>query len=409
MKVTLVGAGSTVFANTLIADVLSFPELADGLTIALMDIDEERLRVTERVTRALDPTVRVEATLDRRVALDGADYVITMFQVGGYRPATVIDFEVPKRYGLRQTIGDTVGIGGIMRGLRTIPVLLDVCRDMEELCPDALLLQYVNPMAMLCWAVARASPIRCVGLCHSVQGTARELAADLGVPALEYVCAGINHLAFYLELKHDGRDCYPELRAKTDIPDWNRVRYEVLRHFGYFCTESSEHLAEYVPWFIKTARPELVEEFNIPLDEYLRRCEEQLARPVPEQPTVARSDEYGAHIILALETGTPFTFNGNVMNDGQIDNLPSCCVEVPCIADASGIEPQPVGALPPHLAALIRTNVNVQELTVEAALTGKREHVYHAAMLDPHTAAELSLYEIHDLVDELLAAHGQQG
>jgi alpha-galactosidase len=405
VKVTLIGAGSTVFARTLISDVLSFPELANDLMVALMDIDADRLRATERMTAAAG--VHVEATVDRRAALDGADYVFTMFQVGGYRPATVVDFEVPKRFGLRQTIGDTVGIGGIMRGLRTIPVLLDVCRDMEELCPDAWLLQYVNPMAMLCWAVGRASPIRTVGLCHSVQGTARELAADLGVDRLEYLCAGINHLAFYLELTHDARDVYPELRAKTDIPGWNRVRYEVLRHFGYFCTESSEHLAEYVPWFIKSARPELVEEFNIPLDEYLRRCEDQLAAPVPDRLAAERSDEYGAQIVHALETGTPFTFNGNVMNDGLIDNLPSCCVEVPCVADADGITPQPVGALPPQLAALIRTNVNVQELTVEAALSGDRSHAYHAAMLDPHTAAELSLPEIHELVDQLLEAHSQ--
>ena len=407
MKVTLIGAGSTVFAETLIGDVLSFPELREDLTVALMDIDEERVRATEYVAHKLDPNVRIETTLDRRAALDGADYVMTMFQVGGYRPATVIDFEVPKRFGLRQTIGDTVGIGGVMRGLRTIPVLLETCRDMEELCPDALLLQYVNPMAILCWAVARATPIRCIGLCHSVQGTARDLAADLGVDKLEYLCAGINHLAFYLELRHQGRDMYPELRAKTDVPDWNRVRYEVLRHFGYFCTESSEHLAEYVPWFIKSAQPGLIEEFNIPLDEYLRRCEEQLARPLPENLRIERSDEYGSHIIHALETGTPFTFNGNVMNDGLIDNLPYCCVEVPCIADGSGIAPEAVGALPPQLAALMRTNVNVQELTVEAALTENREHVYHAAMLDPHTAAELSLGQIHDLVDQLLEAHSQ--
>jgi alpha-galactosidase len=384
---------------------VSFPDLANGLTVALMDIDAERLRATERMTAAAG--VPVEATLDRRVALEDADYVLTMFQVGGYRPATVIDFEVPKRFGLRQTIGDTLGIGGIMRGLRTIPVLLDLCREMEEVCPDALLLQHVNPMAMLGWAAARASPIRTVGLCHSVQGTARDLAADLGVDRLEYRCAGINHLAFYLELTHRGRDVYPELRAKHDIPDWNRVRYEVLRHFGYFCTESSEHLAEYVPWFIKSARPELVEEFNVPLDEYPRRCEEQLARPVPTELAADRSDEYGAHIIHALETGEPFRFNGNVMNEGLIDNLPFCCVEVPCVADSRGITPEPVGTLPPQLAALIRTNVSVQELTVEAALTGSRDHVYHAAMLDPHTAAELPLREIHELVDELLEAHSQ--
>jgi alpha-galactosidase len=404
---TLIGAGSTVFARTLIGDALSFPELADGLTISLMDIDEDRLRATERMASTAGPNVTVEATLDSRAALDGADYVLTMFQVGGYRPATVTDFDVPKRFGLRQTIGDTLGIGGIMRGLRTIPVLLDVCGEMEDVCPDAILLQYVNPMAMLCWAVARASPIRTVGLCHSVQGTARDLAADLGVDRLDYRCAGINHLAFYLELTHRGRDVYPELRAKRDIPDWNRVRYEVLRHFGYFCTESSEHLAEYVPWFIKTARPELIEEFNVPLDEYLRRCEEQLARPVPDDLPAEPSDEYGAGIIHALETGEPFRFNGNVMNEGLIDNLPYCCVEVPCVADAGGITPEPVGSLPPQLAALIRTNVNVQELTVEGALTGSRDHVYHAAMLDPHTAGELSLGEIHALVDALLEAHGE--
>ena len=412
MKVTLIGAGSTVFARTLIGDILSYPELGERLTISLMDIDEDRLRVSEQLTSALDAHVTVEATLDRRAALDGADYVITMIQVGGYRPATVIDFDVPKRFGLRQTIGDTLGIGGIMRGLRTIPVLLDICRDMEKLCPNALLLQYVNPMAMIGWAIAEASSVRSVGLCHSVQGTARDLAADLGLPPgqLDYRCAGINHLAFYLELSHRGRDVYPALRAKSDVPEWNRVRYEVLRHFGYFCTESSEHLAEYVPWFIKSSRPELIEEFNIPLDEYPRRCETQIAeweelRGKIAGPVVERSDEYGARIIHALETGEPFEFNGNVMNDGLIDNLPYCCVEVPCIADGDGIAPQPVGMLPPQLAALIRTNVNVQELTVEAALTGGRDHVYHAAMLDPHTAAELPLSEIHDLVDALLDAH----
>jgi alpha-galactosidase len=421
VKVALVGAGSVVFARTLIGDLLSFPELADGATVALMDIDEERLRVAEltarRIAETLGTNTTVEATLDRREALTGADYVQTMIQVGGYRPATVTDFEVPRRFGLRQTIGDTVGIGGIMRGLRTVPVLLDLCREMEELCSDALLLQYVNPMAINCWALSRATSIRSVGLCHSVQGTARDLAADVGVPAeeIEYLCAGINHLAFYLELTHRGSDLYPALRSEQDIPHWNRVRYEVLRHFGYFCTESSEHLAEYVPWFIKSSRPDLIEAFNVPLDEYPRRCEaqigewEELRADLSSGAAIAvsRSDEYSASIIHALETGTPFTFNGNVMNDGLIDNLPYGCVEVPCVADAGGISPQPVGSLPPQLAALMRTNMNVQELTVEAALTGKREHVYHAAMLDPHTAAELSLGEIQELVDQLLEAHGE--
>jgi alpha-galactosidase len=425
MKVTFVGAGSTVFAKTLIGDLLSFPELS-GTTIALMDIDLERLRTSELVARKLaeaaGAAATVEATMDRRVALDGADYVITMFQVGGYRPATVTDFELPKRVGLRQTIGDTLGIGGIMRGLRTIPVLLDVCRAMEEVCPNALLLQYVNPMAMLGWAVERATSIRAVGLCHSVQGTARDLAADVGVPAgeLEYRCAGINHLAFYLELRHRGRDLYPDLRRVIDegrVPEWNRVRYEVFRRFGYFSTESSEHLAEYVPWFIKGARPDLIEAFNIPLDEYPRRCEQQIAEweglraslesgaPV----TATRSDEYGAAIIRAVETGDPFRFNGNVANRTRlIDNLPpECCVEVPCLADERGITPDTVGTLPVQLAALIQTNVNVQALSVEAALTRRRDHVDHAAMLDPHTGSELTLEEIHRLVDELLEAHGE--
>jgi alpha-galactosidase len=424
VKVAFVGAGSTVFAKTLIGDLLSDPVLADT-TIALMDVDAARLRTSELVARrvadALGASARIDATHDRRAALDGADYVVTMFQIGGYRPATVTDFEVPKRFGLRQTIGDTLGIGGIMRGLRTIPVLLDLCRELEEVSPDALLLQYVNPMAMLCWAVAQATSIRCIGLCHSVQGTARDLAADLGLAAgeLEYVCAGINHLAFYLELTHRGRDVYPDLRRLVEegrVPEWNRVRYEVLRRFGYFCTESSEHLAEYVPWFIKSGRPELVDQLNIPLDEYPRRCEAQLAEWGELRAKIERgegvevrpSDEYGAGIIRALATGEPFAFNGNVPNTGGlIENLPEeACVEVPCVADGSGIRPQPVGALPAQLAALIQTNVNVQALTVEAALTGRRDHVDHAAMLDPHTAAELTLDEIHDLVDALLEAHG---
>jgi alpha-galactosidase len=420
MKVTLVGAGSTVFARTLIGDLLSVRELGNGTTVSLMDIDAERLHTSEtmarRIVHTLGVDARIEATLDRRSALDGADYVFTLMQVGGYRPATATDFELPKRFGLRQTIGDTLGIGGIMRGLRTVPVLLEICRDMEEVCPDALLLQYVNPMAMLCWAAARASSIRTVGLCHSVQGTARDLAADVGVPVdeIEYLCAGINHLAFYLVLTHEGRDLYPELRRKEVVPEWNRVRYEVLRHFGYFCTESSEHLAEYVPWFIKRSRPDLVREFNVPLDEYPRRCEAQIAEWQELRASlegggamsVERSDEYGAGIVHALETGETFAFNGNVMNDGLIDNLPTCCVEVPCVAGEQGITPLQVGALPPQLAALIQTNVNVQALTVEAALSGSRDHAYHAAMLDPHTGAELSLAEIRELVDLLLDAHG---
>jgi alpha-galactosidase len=423
-RIAFIGAGSTVFTRNLVGDVLRKPELRDSTTFALMDIDAERLETSEAAVRAMvdaaDARADVEATLDRRAALDGADYVVTSFQVGGYRPATVVDFEVPKRFGLRQTIGDTLGVGGIMRGLRTIPVLLDVCRDMEELCPDALLLQYVNPMAMLCWAVARDSSIRTVGLCHSVQHTAGELAADLGLEPeeVDHHVAGINHLAFFLRLERDGEDLYPALREVTP-PAANRVRYEVLRHLGYFVTESSEHFAEYVPWFIKASRPELVERFDIPLDEYPRRCEAQIAAweglraQLEDGGTIdaAPSVEYGARIVRACETGEPFRFNGNVPNARGggvlIDNLPAdCCVEVPCVASGSGIEPEVVGALPRHLAALMQTNVNVQGLTVDAALTGSRDAARHAAMLDPHTAGELPLEEIAELVDALIDAHG---
>jgi alpha-galactosidase len=422
-KIAFIGAGSTVFAKTLIGDILSFPELAQS-HITLMDIDAERLRTSEivahKVAEALNAKPTLTATLNRREALDEADYVITMIQVAGYKPGTVIDFEIPKKYGLRQTIADTLGIGGIMRGLRTIPVLLDLCRDMEELCPNALLLQYVNPMAMNCWAISRASKINTVGLCHSVQGTARQLARDIGVPydEIDYLSAGINHMAFYLKFAHrNGEDLYPCLRqviVEGRVPDWNRVRYDVFQHFGYFVTESSEHFAEYVPWYIKRDRPELIEQFNIPLDEYIRRCEKQIAdwqklRVYLEgngTVEVKRSHEYGSFIIHSIETGAPCIIYGNVSNQNLIDNLPAnCCVEVPCLVNDKGLQPQRVGALPPQLAALMQTNINAQALTVEAALTHKREHVYHAAMLDPHTAAELSLDQIVALVDELLEAH----
>ena len=452
-KIVFIGAGSTVFAKNLLGDILSFPELA-GSTLWLHDIDPERLRTTEKVAQrlaaALDVEPAIQATLDRRAALEGADYVLTMFQVAGYQPGTVIDFEIPKKYGLRQTIADTLGIGGIMRGLRTIPVLLQMCAEMESLCPDALLLNYVNPMAMNCWAVDRASSIRTVGLCHSVQGTAQQLARDLDVPIEEinYLCAGINHMAFYLKFERNGQDLYPLLHQIADegrAPDWNRVRYEVLRRLGYFVTESSEHFAEYVPWFIKRDRPDLVERFGIPLDEYLRRCELQiatweLAKQKLEEPDavpagalrqtlgdidvlpsvadhlletleglgqVTFSGEYAALIIHSLETGTPRVVYGNVPNRGLIDNLPGdCIVEVPCLVDRNGVQPTRIGALPPHLTALMQTNVSVQALTVEAALTRRRAHIYHAAMLDPHTAAELDLDQIWDLVDDLIEAHG---
>ncbi len=428
-KVCLIGAGSTVFMKNLVGDILLNDVFAD-CTIALHDIDEARLKtssiVAAKIADALPCSPKITATADRREALKDADFVIVMIQVAGYKPGTVVDFEIPKKYGLRQTIADTLGIGGIMRGLRTVPVLLDIASDMRELCPKALMLQYVNPMAINCWALAKLAPdIAHVGLCHSVQGTAFELSKDLGenYKDIRYRCAGINHMSFYsrFEKVHaDGRreDLYPRLRKIAEEgrePAWNKVRYEVLRRTGYFVTESSEHFAEYVPWFIKRDRPDLVSKFNIPLDEYIRRCEEQIAAwEAQERDLVGAnkleikfSGEYGAKIMRAIVTGKPTVINGNVPNFGLIDNLPQgACVEVPCLVDASGIAPTRQGALPPHLAALMQTNVNVQALTVEAIATGKREHIYHAAMLDPHTAAELSLDEIWHLVDDLIEAHG---
>jgi alpha-galactosidase len=422
-KIAMIGAGSTVFAKNLLGDILSFPELAES-HVALMDIDAERLRVSEIVAQKVGTAVngrpRITSHTDRRAALDGADYVINMIQVGGYDPGTILDFEIPKKYGLRQTIADTLGIGGIMRALRTIPVMLDMCRDMEEVCPDVQFLNYTNPMAILCWAVNRATKIRTVGLCHSVQGTAEQLAKDIHVPIdeINYFCAGINHMAFYLRFERQGQDLYPQIRKVVEegrVPDWNRVRYEMLSRLGYFVTESSEHFAEYTPYFIKTTNPELIEKFNVPLDEYIRRCINQIdgwksmrAKFEGDEPVeVKRSHEYGSLIIHSMETGTPRVVYANVRNGDLITNLPEeCCVEVPCLVDKNGVQPVRVGSLPPQLAALIMTNVNVQSLTVEAALTGKKEHVYHAAMLDPHTASELTLDQIWAMVDELIAAHG---
>jgi alpha-galactosidase len=422
--ITLLGAGSTVFAKNLLGDILSFPELANS-EIRLFDIDPERLKTSEvvanKVAQALGAKPKIITTTDRKKALENADYSIAMFQVGGYKPSTLIDFEIPKKYGLRQTIADTLGIGGIMRGLRTIPVMLDMCRDMEEVAGDITFLNYVNPMAMNCWAMSRATSIKTVGLCHSVQGTAEQLADDIGVDinGINYIAAGINHMAFYLKFEKDGQDLYPAIHKvlnENRAPDWNLVRYEIFKRFGYFVTESSEHFAEYTPWFIKRDRPELIEQFNIPIDEYSRRCENQIAgwhqlredlitNDLPLE--VNRSHEYGSLIIHSMETGQPRVVYGNVPNRGLINNLPEgCCVEVPVLVDKSGLQPTKIGNLPPHLAAMMQTNINVQAMTVEAALTGKREHVYHAAAFDPHTAAELSLDQIWNLCDDLLAAHG---
>lgn len=423
-KITLIGAGSTVFAKNLLGDILSFPELA-GSHIALMDINDERLAtssvVAHKVAEAVGAKPEITTHTDRLTALDGADYAINMIQVAGYKPGTEIDFEIPKKYGLRQTIADTLGIGGIMRALRTIPVMLDMCHDMEAVAsPDLTFLNYVNPMCMNTWAVTKATKVKTVGLCHSVQGTAEQLAKDIDVPIdeINYLCAGINHMAFYLKFERDGEDLYPLIRnvvTESRIPDWNRVRYEMLTRLGYFVTESSEHFAEYTPYFIRRDRPDLIERFNVPLDEYIRRCENQIAgwhkmkaEYESDAPiTVKRSHEYGSLIIHSIETGTPRVVYGNVANNGLIDNLPQgCCVELPVLVDKNGLQPTKIGALPPQLAALMQTNINVQSLTVEAALTGKKEHVYHAAMFDPHTSAELTLDEIYSMVDELLVAHG---
>jgi len=454
-KITFIGAGSSVFAKNLMGDILSFPELADS-TFALMDIDEERLHTSEKmahkVNAILGTNAVIEVTTDRRKALQGADYVICMIQVGGYIPGTLTDFEIPKKYGLRQTIGDTLGIGGIMRGLRTIPVLLSIARDMEEICPEALFLNYVNPMAMNQWALSRGTSIKTVGLCHSVPHTAHELANDIGVPYkdINYVVAGINHMAFYLkfENRHTGENLYPCIQQVIDegrVPDWNRVRYDMFSRLGYFVTESSEHFSEYVPWFIRHDRPELTNQYNIPLDEYLARCEAQIiawdmshearetGQPFSENAIrdalkdiklmprmvdatigavknfdkVKPSTEYGSLIIHSMETGVQRLIYGNVPNTNIVTNLPyGCMVEVPCLVDHNGVQPTYIGSIPPHLAALMQTNINVQALTVEAALSYKREHIYHAAMLDPHTAAELSLDEIWSMVDELIEAHG---
>lgn len=435
--ITFIGAGSTVFTKNLAGDILQRPALA-GAKIRLMDIDAQRLAESElivgKIIESLGVPATLEATTDRRRALDGADFVIVAFQIGGYKPCTVTDFEIPTRFGLRQTIADTLGIGGIMRGLRTVPVLWSVCADMEELCPNAILLQYVNPMAINTWAIgARHPKIRQVGLCHSVQGTAEDLARDLEIPMerIRYRVGGINHMAFYLEFaerQEDGshKDLYPLLREGYQagrIPkpsSWNprcpnKVRYEMMMRLGYFVTESSEHFAEYVPYFIKQGREDLIERFGIPLDEYPKRCEEQIeawtaeaaAMKAADRLEVGQSHEYASDIVDAVWTGQPAVIYGNIPNRGYIPQLPEgSAVEVPCLVDSQGIQPTVVDDLPPQLIGLIRTNVNVQELTVQALLDENRAHIYHAAMLDPHTAATLDLDQIWEMTDALLAAHG---
>ncbi|NGZ77294.1 alpha-glucosidase/alpha-galactosidase [Saccharibacillus alkalitolerans] len=423
-KITFIGAGSTVFVRNVLGDIMLTPALQD-FELALFDIDPKRLNESETLLHAMKKTVgsrcRIKSYTDRKEALRGAKYVINAIQVGGYDPCTITDFEVPKKYGLRQTIADTLGIGGIFRNLRTVPVMLDIAADMGELCPDAWFLNYTNPMAVLTNVMNTAGGIKTVGLCHSVQHCIPDLFANLGMDTagVRANIAGINHMAWLLEVTRDGEDLYPEIKRraaeKQKEKHHDMVRFELMHRFGYYVTESSEHNAEYHPYFIKKSYPELIERFNIPLDEYPRRCVNQIREweemrdglMTGEALEHTRSLEYASRILEAMETDVPFKIAGNVMNTGLITNLPQdACVEVPCLVDASGVSPTHVGDLPPQLAALNQTNINTQRLTIEAALTGKREHVYHAAMLDPHTAAELSIDDIVSLCDDLIEAHG---
>lgn len=432
MKITFLGAGSTIFARNVIGDCMCTQALKDS-TFALYDIDGERLKESQTILEAMRVTLgsngKIECYLgveQRKEALKGASFVINAIQVGGYDPCTITDFEIPKKYGLRQTIGDTLGIGGIMRALRTIPVMEEFARDMEEVCPDALLLNYTNPMAMLSGYMQRYTGIKTVGLCHSVQCCSEELLKEVGMD--EYLegrkelIAGINHMGWLLEIRDkNGVDLYPEIKKRVDAriadPECkDKVRLEYIKNFGYYCTESSEHNAEYNPFYIKSKYPELIEYYNIPLDEYLRRCVNQIEGWKKEYAKLVehgvkehkRSLEYASHIMEAIVTGHPYEIGGNVLNTGHlITNLPEdACVEVPCLVNGQGVHPCHVGSLPVQCAAMNMTNINVQLLTIEAARTHKLEHIYQAAMLDPHTGSELDIDTIKKMVDELILAHG---
>jgi len=465
-KITFMGAGSTVFAKNVLGDSMMTPALENSL-IALYDIDAERLEESAAMLQAINRNngskARIEKYLGveaRKDALHGANYVVNAIQVGGYDPCTITDFEIPKKYGLRQTIADTLGVGGVFRALRTIPVMMDFARDMEEVCPDAWMLNYTNPMAMLTGAMLRLTGVKTVGLCHSVQVCASTLLQELGMEyddTVQWKIAGINHQAWLLECTKDGVDLYPEIKRrallynegkldigtledrirvyspKGDAPDWlkdrikegyekykttgkhgDMVRLELMRRFGYYITESSEHNAEYTPWFIHDKYPELIDRFNIPLDEYPRRCIHQIedwkkrGHELTKNPTLSheRSREYASYIMEAMETGIPTRIGGNVLNTGLITNLPAnACVEVPCLVDKNGVQPTVIGDLPEQCAALNRTNINVQLLTIEAARTLKKDYIYQAVMMDPHTAAELSIDDIVAMCDELIEAH----
>lgn len=420
--------------KNILTDILLESEL-NSSEITLYDIDSSRLKtsqiVADKVASSLKVSASIKSTNDRKKALKDADFVIVMIQVGGYKPSTLIDFEIPAKYGLQQTIADTVGIGGIMRGLRTVPVLVEIAEEMLELCPRAMMLQYVNPMAINCLGLSHFVPeLRYVGLCHSVQGTVADLARDIGEDfnKIEFECSGINHMSFFTKFAkklNNGstEDLYPKIFQKGETGDFgtnwdgcsNKVRYEVLKKLGYFVTESSEHFAEYTPWFIKSHQKDLIRKFDIPINEYIRRCEKQILewdkqeKDMLSNPKIDnnKSVEYASRVILSMITGKKDIIYGNVLNTNLIPNLPNnSCVEVPCVVQKDDLVPQVVPPLPIHLANLIQTNISVQQLTVEALKTRKKDSIYYAAMLDPHTAGELNLDQIWKMVDELIDAHG---
>lgn len=430
-KIAFMGAGSTIFAKSVLGDCILTPEIKD-LEISLHDIDPVRLsdckNMLGNIAQNVDRKVSIEAYIDRREALKGADYIVNAIQVGGYDPCTITDFEIPKKYGLRQTIADTLGIGGIFRALRTIPVLEEFARDVAELCPEALFINYSNPMSMLTGYLKTYTEMNTIGLCHSVQVCIPQLFKALQMEELakgaRWEIAGINHQAWLLRVEDEkGSDLYPQIKKRASEfmagradydAGWDRVRYEMMNRFGYYVTESSEHNAEYTPWFIKEKYPELIDRYQIPLDEYPTRCKKQIKDWTNMREelvgntaiTHEKSHEFASYIINAMENDIPYRVHGNVLNTGLITNLPAhACVEVPCLVDRAGIHPCYVGELPEQCAAINRTNINVQLLTIKAAHTKRKEDVYMAAMLDPHTAAELSMDDIVAMCDELLLAH----
>lgn len=428
MKLAFMGAGSAVFLRNVVGDCM-LTEGLEKMCYALYDIDSVRLEDSFRMCKTLNHTLNQDRS-DIKIycgssqledALRDADFVVNAIQVGGYEPATKADFDICNKYGLRITIGDTLGPAGIFRGLRAIPVLNTFARCIEKVCPNAIFLNYTNPMGILSGYMERYTNVKTIGLCHSVQVVVKKLLAGMEREVkgkITYKVAGINHMGWLLDVREDGKDIYPEIKelSLTKAPADDLVRHEIMRRFGYYVTESSEHLAEYLPYFIKKSYPEQIQNYNIPLDEYPRRCIKNIEKwanmrkELVENPNLTheQSREYASLIIQGIVTDKPFEFNGNVINNGSITNLPNeACVEVPCIADAHGITPMMVGKLPEQCAALNRTNINVQLMAIQAAITRKKEDVYMAAMLDPHTAAELSFEEIRSLCDELFVAHRQ--